>query len=871
MVFNKNGDVGTLTFAGPIDLTNQNTITALQSLSTNVITGGNNGSGTSVLGIRSDNLAAFDTACTISAVVPTASQPGLVVYDNTGAVVGYVANNQFTSTIVGGDTLDNFTWTAGTKTLSWTTTGFSSFGTDNTGPTVTDGKISIAGDSGTGGVYIIGDTVTVTWDAGTEAGGNADLASATVDFTGFGGGSAVAMTDTTACGGTTTAGDDVYEACYTLVGGTIEATSVNASVTATDNVGNTTTTADTTNATVDNQVPTLTTVTIASDNADSTLATTGDAVTITMVASETITQPVATFASGGVAVANPTVYFPAWRAIYTADAADTDGVVSYTINFSDTAGNAGTQVTTTTNSSSVTFDISDPTVSTYSPADDATDVAINSNLILTFGENVVVGTGNVVLYNAAGDVVVETIPITDTKVTFDGSTKVTIDPTANLVNSTNYYLKVDSTAIEDGVGNAYAGIADKTTWSFTTVAVTPAPTTPTTTTGGGGGGGGGGSITTSSTSNTSTSKLASKISTVIGNQTYSRPVQLNADTFTVDQDAQTKTALLTDKGTLTIKPNSKATTSLFIPEKTKVEGSLDWDGKILPPLIKSKTMINSKGEEIEGSKKKLEQKNVVNIVKIGSLASPLKFSNKVTLEIPLDLKDGTVVKIYQSQGGDIWGDMGTGIVKNGKLIFETDHLSYFALESTEAIQAVSTLGTSKSFADTVGHWAEAYIQQIAELGIASGKSETSFAPNDAITRAELTKMAVKAFEISVDPQITSQPFGDVLTGAWYAPYVAAAKKNSVVNGYSDGSFKPNATVNRAEALKILLAAAGFDVEEAITESFPDTIADAWYMKYVNYAAKNGIVGGYSNGNFGPSNNITRAEVSKVIIKILDMQ
>ena len=87
----------------------------------------------------------------------------------------------------------------------------------------------------------------------------------------------------------------------------------------------------------------------------------------------------------------------------------------------------------------------------------------------------------------------------------------------------------------------------------------------------------------------------------------------------------------------------------------------------------------------------------------------------------------------------------------------------------------------------------------------------------------------------------------------------------------EGCFKPDNSINRAEALKILLEAAGFDTSGAITESFPDTSADAWYMKYVNYAAKNGIVSGYSNGNFGPGNNITRAEVSKAIIKILEMR
>ena len=134
-------------------------------------------------------------------------------------------------------------------------------------PTVTDAKISIAGASGTGGAYKVGDIITVTWNNSASGDNNTDLTVApTANLSGWGGSTTATMTDTTACGGT--ASDDIYEACYTLVSGAIDTTNVNASVTAT-NIAGPRTTADTTNATVDNQAPNITsngTLTITTDN-----------------------------------------------------------------------------------------------------------------------------------------------------------------------------------------------------------------------------------------------------------------------------------------------------------------------------------------------------------------------------------------------------------------------------------------------------------------------------------------------------------------------------------------------------------------------------------------------------------------------------
>ena len=111
--------------------------------------------------------------------------------------------------------------------------------------------------------------------------------------------------------------------------------------------------------------PTLSLVSIASNNSTSTQAIAGDVVTLTFTASERIATPVVTFNSGRAAITDTSVTYGitsrnTWTAAYTANASDTEGTISYRIAFSDTAGNAGRAVTRGTGS--VTFDGTAPTM-----------------------------------------------------------------------------------------------------------------------------------------------------------------------------------------------------------------------------------------------------------------------------------------------------------------------------------------------------------------------------------------------------------------------------------------------------------------------------------------------------------------------------
>ena len=269
------------------------------------------------------------------------------------------------------------------------------------------------------------------------------------------------------------------------------------------------------------------------------------------------------------------------------------------------------------------------------------------------------------------------------------------------------------------------------------------------------------------------------------------------------------------------------------------------------------------------------------VLKIGAANNvSLKFNQDVIIEIPTDLPDGTVVQVIRSEDSDAWTTLTTVIVKDGKITFTTNRFSYFAVYAPRIAGLVGTkyhfaapkAAARIAFNDISGHWAEAYIARLRDLGIVSGKSATRFAPNDFITRAELTKMAVNAFKIATPAKVTKRPFADVAITAWYAPYVQAAKDRGIVQGLANNNLLPNTLITRVEALRILLEAAGKKgLEDTGAFTFMDVPVGSWFAKYVGFAKDHGIVGGYANGTFGPGKSITRAEVAKIVTKLLDLK
>ena len=133
---------------------------------------------------------------------------------------------------------------------------------------------------------------------------------------------------------------------------------------------------------------------------------------------------------------------------------------------------------TALSASSATFtvtDSADPILSSSSPADEATAIAVDSNIVLTFNEAVDADSGNIIIVKSSDGSTVEAIDVTGSQVSGSGSTEITINPSVTLDEQTAYHLTIDETAFDDSSSNSYAGISEATTINFTTADVT-APT-----------------------------------------------------------------------------------------------------------------------------------------------------------------------------------------------------------------------------------------------------------------------------------------------------------------------------------------------------------------------------------------------------------
>lgn len=114
-------------------------------------------------------------------------------------------------------------------------------------------------------------------------------------------------------------------------------------------------------------------------------------------------------------------------------------------------------------------DVVPPPLSTLAPADNSIGVALNANLVMTFGENIQKGSGNILIKRTSDNSLVQSIAVTDAAVATAGST-VTINPN-DFLDNTSYYVEVAAGAFKDLAANNFVGISGPNTWNFTTAIV----------------------------------------------------------------------------------------------------------------------------------------------------------------------------------------------------------------------------------------------------------------------------------------------------------------------------------------------------------------------------------------------------------------
>lgn len=181
------------------------------------------------------------------------------------------------------------------------------------------------------------------------------------------------------------------------------------------------------------------------------------------------------------------------------------------------------------------------------------------------------------------------------------------------------------------------------------------------------------------------------------------------------------------------------------------------------------------------------------------------------------------------------------------------------------------------FPDVPGdHPYNSSVEALAIEGVVTGNPDGKFYPARPVNRAEFLTMLYRATKKSAtQPSVSC--FSDVNASAWYANVVCDASVEGYVKGYPDGSFKPEQSVNRVEALKMIYTVFGLgiltgDDANGAAELFTDVQAGQWYMTYLSSSYRNGLlpIPGYVGNKFYPTNALLRGEAAAYVWRAMNI-
>lgn len=177
----------------------------------------------------------------------------------------------------------------------------------------------------------------------------------------------------------------------------------------------------------------------------------------------------------------------------------------------------------------------------------------------------------------------------------------------------------------------------------------------------------------------------------------------------------------------------------------------------------------------------------------------------------------------------------------------------------------------QTFADVAdGQWYAQSVNKLYEKGIVSGDSDGNFRPQDTITRAEFVKMIVELLGIKDDTAEVS--FSDVESSSWQYPYVASAVKFEIVYGKDDDSFGAEDNISRQDMAVIAMRAAkmaGITVDEEEADFDDKNEIESYALSSVSVMKSLGIIQG-DGGLFRPKGNATRAEAAQIICRLMEV-
>lgn len=316
------------------------------------------------------------------------------------------------------------------------------------------------------------------------------------------------------------------------------------------------------------------------------------------------------------------------------------------------------------------------------------------------------------------------------------------------------------------------------------------------------------------------------------------------DTHTLTTSNQTTVTVLDKDG------NAVKGVSVTIKDKTTEKtASTDANGKVTLPVKTSSGGGSSSGGSSGGGGGYISSYSTVNV--------------KVTD------KDGKTVSVTKSV--DSKGNV-TVTLPTGKVIDSENYYTVTVTDSKGAAKADTTVilkdrknGTATGTTDKNGMLTLPATEHKAYI---VGYDDGTFKPDSNMSRAEAAAIFARLIaEVKGETISGKSSFVDVSSKEWYSSYIGYLEKYDVINGYNDGTFKPDASVTRAEF--VAMTVRYYDLFNDVNKTgnsvkYTDVASSYWAYSDIAFAKNIGWLNGYSDGSFRGDNDITRAEVVTVV-------
>lgn len=534
-----------------------------------------------------------------------------------------------------------------------------------------------------------------------------------------------------------------------------------------------------------------------------------------------------------------------------------------------------------------TADAVKPVITTTDPLNATSGIARSKTIDITFSENIVAGNAynSIVIKDAANNAIAVNKSIS-------GRT-LSLDPVSDLAYQTTYTVVIPSGAVKDTSNNSFA--EPQYIFSFTTLDNT-APT-----------------ILSTDPANSATGIAADKTITV----TFSENIQAGSaySSITVSTgNTQTAISKSISGSILTLDPTGSLTSgaqyTVTIPasavkdmENNNLAAQHTFNFTVAPDttaptvlstdpsngatgVAKSKNItINFSEEIVAGSAyESITLKDAADKAVTIAKAISTSTASSLVIDPSADLILGASYKLTIPASA-VKDKASNALASETTISFTvtTDSIAPAApqgLKHTSANGKISLSWTVNAESDTAGYHiyrklkGAASTAKITSTPVTTASYEDSTVASGKTYIYQITAIDTSANESakSAEHEATvighSGAFSDMPATAWYKEYVTQLVAKSIISGYSDGSFRPDKTVSRAEFAKMLCLTMGWTLEKPSKASFKDVSSSNWAYQYIETAKAKGVIGGYQDGGFRPANSITRAEIAKMVAQTL---